>query len=84
LAPFVDGDRAWHLKHGYSPTAATRSLVTLGHLGRWMQVHDVAVDQLAEEHVAAFAAGYRTAHGHLPASSARTASPERASRKART
>lgn len=70
LAPFVDGYRAWLSKHGYSPTAATRSLVTLGHLGRWMQDHDVAVDQLAEEHIAAFPASYRTAHGHLPASSA--------------
>jgi hypothetical protein len=70
LAAFVEGYRAWLAEHGYSPTAVTHSLVTLGDLGRWMQDYDVAVDQLAEIHVVAFAGGYRTAHGRLPAASA--------------
>jgi integrase/recombinase XerD len=70
LAPLVDGYSAWLAKQGYSPTAATHSLVTLGHLGRWMQDHEVAADQLAEQHVAQFAASFRLARGHLPAASA--------------
>jgi integrase len=56
---------------GYSPSAATRSLITLGHLGRWMQERDVAVDQLSAEQITAFLARYRATHGHLPASSTR-------------
>jgi integrase/recombinase XerD len=70
LTPFVDGCGAWLAQQGYSSAAATRSLTTLGHLGRWMDDRGVGVDQLAEEHVAEFAARYRVVHGHLPASSA--------------
>jgi site-specific recombinase XerD len=71
LAPFVDSYGSWLAQQGYSSAAATRSLTTLGHLGRWMEDHGVAVDQLAEHHVAGFVARYRIVHGHLPASSAR-------------
>jgi hypothetical protein len=48
LAPSVDDYGAWLANHGYSPTAATHSLTTLGHLGRWMEQHDVAVNQLGD------------------------------------
>jgi hypothetical protein len=46
LGPFVDGYRAWLLERGYSPSVAIRSLITLGHLGRWMEREEFAVDQL--------------------------------------
>lgn len=71
LASFVDGYGAWLAQQGYSSAAATHSLTTLGHLGRWLDGQGVKVDQLAEDHVAEFAASYRSVHGHLPASSAR-------------
>lgn len=71
LAPFVGGYGAWLAQQGYSSAAATHSLTTLGHLGRWMDSQGVAVDQLAEDHVAEFAVRYRSVHGDLPASSAR-------------
>lgn len=70
LAPFVNGYRAWLSGRGYSRAAATRWLITLGHLGRWMQLQDVAVGGLSEEQITAFVARYRAAHGHLPAASA--------------
>ena len=37
LGPFVDGYRAWLLGRGYSPSVVVRSLITLGHLGRWLE-----------------------------------------------
>jgi integrase/recombinase XerD len=70
LAPFAKGYRAWLSEHGYSLSSATRSLITFGHLGRWMQEHDVVVEQLTAEQIREFLADYRAAHGHLPASSA--------------
>ena len=40
LGPFVEGYRAWLLERGYSPSSVTRSLIALGHLGRWMERED--------------------------------------------
>lgn len=60
LAPFVDGYGAWLAQQGYSSAAVTHSLTTLGHLGRWMDGQDVAVNQLAEEPVVEFAARIAT------------------------
>ena len=47
LGPFVDGYRAWLVGRGYSPSAVVRSLITLGHLGRWLERNVLAVDQLS-------------------------------------
>jgi hypothetical protein len=49
LGPFVEGYRVWLLERGYSPSAAIRSLIALGHLGRWMERGALAVDQLTTE-----------------------------------
>jgi hypothetical protein len=46
LGPFVDGYRAWLLGRGYSAAVVIRSLIALGHLGRWMEREARAVDQL--------------------------------------
>jgi hypothetical protein len=46
LGPFVEGYRAWLLGLGYSPSVVIRSLIALGHLGRWMEREGLAVDQL--------------------------------------
>jgi hypothetical protein len=51
LGPFVDGYRAWLVGRGYSPSVVVRSLVTLGHLGRWLERNALAVDQLTAEAV---------------------------------
>ena len=56
LGPFVDGYRAWLLECGYSASAVVRSLITLGHLGRWMEGEAFAVDELTDERVSAFLA----------------------------
>jgi hypothetical protein len=69
LGPFVDGYRAWLLERGYSTSVVTRSLVTLGHLGRWMQRDALAVDQPSNERVGAFLADYRRDRGDLPRAS---------------
>ena len=49
LGPFVDGYRAWLVGRGYSPCVVVRSLVTLGHLGRWLERNALAVDLLTAE-----------------------------------
>jgi integrase len=66
LGPFVDGYRGWLLERGYSQGAVVGSLITLGHLGRWMQQEQCAVDELTDQRVTAFVASYRSTHGHLP------------------
>ena len=66
LGPFVDGYRAWLLGLGYSPLSVTHSLVALGHLGRWMDRHDVDVAQLNSDVLKAFLADHVDEHGHLP------------------
>ena len=58
LGPFVDGYRAWLLGLGYSPLSVTHSLVALGHLGRWMDRHDVDVAQLNSDVLKAFLADH--------------------------
>ena len=69
LGPFVEGYRAWLLGRGYSPSVAIRSLIALGHLGRWMEREALAVDQLTAAAVSAFLAEYRSARGRLPTAS---------------
>ena len=69
LGPFVEGYRAWLLGRGYSPSVVTRSLITLGHLGRWLQREGIAVGQLTAEVVGAFLAEYRSDHDRLPGAS---------------
>jgi hypothetical protein len=65
----VDGYRAWLVGRGYSPSVVIRSLVTLGHLGRWLERNALAVDQLTAEAVSAFLAEYRDDRGRLPGAS---------------
>jgi hypothetical protein len=54
LGPFVEGYRAWLLGRGYSPSGVIRSLIALGHLGRWMEREALAVDRLTAGAVSAF------------------------------
>jgi site-specific recombinase XerD len=66
LGPFVEGYRARLLERGYSALSVTHSLTVLGHLGRWLDGHDVDVGQLDDEVVRAFLADYVRQYGHLP------------------
>ena len=54
LGPFVCGYRVWLSERGYSPVAVVRSLTALGHLGRWMDHENLAVDQLTTVSVSRF------------------------------
>ena len=69
LGPFVDGYRAWLVGRGYSPSVVIRSLVTVGHLGRWLERNALAVDQLTVRVVSSFLAEYRDDRGRLPGAS---------------
>jgi hypothetical protein len=69
LGPFVDGYRAWLIGRGYSPSVVVRSLITLGHLGRWLERDALAVDQLTAGAVSSFLAEYRVDRGRLPGAS---------------
>ena len=69
LGPFVEGYRAWLLVRGYSPSVVIRSLIALGHLGRWTEREALAVDQLTATAVSAFLADYRSDRGRLPTAS---------------
>ena len=70
MAPFVDGYRDWLLNRGYSPLTVVRSLIALGHLGRWMQQNGIGVDRLDDAAICAFVAGQvRTCAGRLPLAS---------------
>jgi integrase/recombinase XerD len=69
LGPFVDGYRAWLIGRGYSPSVVVRSLITLGHLGRWLERNAFAVDQLTAGTVSSFLAEYRVDRGRLPGAS---------------
>ena len=69
LGPFVDGYRAWLIGRGYSPSAVVRSLITLGHLGRWLERNALAVDELTAEVVGAFLVEYRSDRGRSPGAS---------------
>src|SRR5512133_3652757 len=69
LRPFVEGYRAWLLGRGYSRSVVVRSLIALGHLGRWMAREGLAVDQLTAEAVSTFLAEYRSDRGRLPTAS---------------
>ena len=51
LGPFVEDYRAWLVGRGYSPSVVVRSLITLGHLGRWLERNALAVDQLTAQAV---------------------------------
>jgi hypothetical protein len=69
LGPFVEGYRAWLLGRGYSSSVVIRSLIALGHLGRWMEREALEVDQLTADVVSAFLAEYRSVRGRLPTAS---------------
>jgi len=69
LVPSVDGYRAWLLGHGYSSSVVTRSLSTLGHLGRWLERKALAVDHLTADAVSGFLAEYRGDRGRLAGAS---------------
>lgn len=70
LGLFVDGYRAWLLERGYSPFTVTESLISLGHLGRWMAREGIDLDQLDEVAVRAFVdTQARTRAGRLPLAS---------------
>jgi hypothetical protein len=62
----VESYRARLLELGYSPLSVTHSLITLGHLGRWMDRHDIDIGQLDSVAVKMFLADYVDQHGHLP------------------
>jgi integrase/recombinase XerD len=67
LGLFVDGYRDWLLGRRCSPATVIRSLIALGHLGRWMEESGVGLDGLDEAAVRAFVAGQvRTRAGRLP------------------
>jgi hypothetical protein len=66
LDPFVDGYRAWLLEHGYAPTSVTRSLTSLGHLGRWMDRQEIDIEDLKEHVLRAFLADHVDRYGQLP------------------
>lgn len=66
LGPFVEGYRDRLLELGYSPLSVTRSLIVLGHLGRWMDRGEFAVDDLGGEVLKTFLAACLRDHGHLP------------------
>jgi site-specific recombinase XerD len=65
----VDGYRAWLAGRGYSPSVVVRSLVTLAHLGRWLERNALAVNQLTAKAVSCFVAEYRSDRGRLPGGS---------------
>jgi site-specific recombinase XerD len=69
LGPFVEGYRAWLLGRGYSPAVVIRSLITLGHLGRWLEREALPVDQLTAAVMTTFLAEYRSDRGRLPGAS---------------
>lgn len=58
LGPYVEGYRARLLELGYSPGSVTRSLGTLGHLGRWMDSREIDAEQLDGEVLKAFLADH--------------------------
>lgn len=66
LGPYVEGYRARLLELGYSPLSVTHSLITLGHLGRWMDRHEIDVEQLDGATVKTFLADHVDQHGRLP------------------
>jgi hypothetical protein len=62
----VDGYRAWLLELGYSSGSVTRSLTALGHVGRWMDRHDIDAEQLNGDVLNAFLADHVDRYGQLP------------------
>jgi len=70
MAPFVDGYRERLLERGYSPATVIRSLIALGHVGRWMEQNEIGVDSLDDGAVRAFVTSrVRTRAGRLPLAS---------------
>lgn len=54
LAAEVEGYRAWLAQRGYSEQTVRNMLQYVGHVGRWMQEHCLAVSDLDERRLAAF------------------------------
>ncbi|MGO9975113.1 MAG: hypothetical protein ACLP01_20385 [Solirubrobacteraceae bacterium] len=71
LGPFVEGYRGWLLERGYRPVTVTKSLVALGHLGRWMEREGIDVNRLDNEAVRAFVGTQVRVRGRLPLASVR-------------
>lgn len=69
LGPFVEGYRAWLIGRGYSPSVVVRSLITPGHLGRWLERSALAVDQLTAKAMSSFLDDHRVDRGRLPGAS---------------
>jgi hypothetical protein len=66
LGSYVDGYRAWLFDRGYSSGSVTRSLGALGHVGRWMDRHDVDAAELDSDVLNAFLADHVDRYGQLP------------------
>ena len=66
LGSHVDGYRAWLFDRGYSSGSVTRSLGALGHVGRWMDRHDVDVGELDSDVLNSFLADHVDRYGQLP------------------
>ena len=66
LGSYVNGYRAWLLELGYAPASVTRSLGAMGHVGRWMERHDIDAEQLNADALNAFLADHVDRHGQLP------------------
>jgi hypothetical protein len=66
LGSHVDGYRAWLFDRGYSPGSVTRSLGALGHVGRWMDRHDIDAGGLDSDVLNAFLADHVGRYGQLP------------------
>lgn len=71
LAPFVDGYRGWLLERGYTLASVVNALIALGHLGRWMRLEGIRVEQLDDAAVSRFVATQVRARGRLPLASVR-------------
>jgi site-specific recombinase XerD len=71
LAPFADGYRDWLLERGYRPLTVTKSLIALGHLGRWMEHEGIDVVQLDDTAARKFVGTQVRVRGRLPLASVR-------------
>jgi site-specific recombinase XerD len=63
---YVSGYRAWLLELGYAPASVTRSLGAMGHVGRWMDRHDIDAEQLNDGVLSLFLTDHVDRHGQLP------------------
>jgi site-specific recombinase XerD len=69
LGAFVDGYRTWLLERGYRRSTVPRSLIALGHLGRWMEREEIDVAQLDDIAARKFVGTQVRVKGRLPLAS---------------